>query len=264
MLKHSFLLLIILNAYLSFAQKPLSDYTISELEIEKEKAIKNENLEKAAIYRKAILLKIEINNLTEKDDYVIQNCDSKTSQYDMTDIYTSHSISWFGIDFSLFKLSDVKLIGRESELIKYIPAWQKVYGEGVPLSSLKRWLRKSEFHDYRNIGQEMHHQYKDQEWITENDHFINEDMMKSHLKNYPNVSSGIGLVFMVENLNKKNRIMSGYFVWFDVSTKQLLQAKKVFGKPSAGGMSSYWGKSFIPATRNYIDWVYKKEKAKYL
>jgi len=184
-------------------------------------------------------------------------------EYSTEHVYTNETAYWFGADFSLFRLTDPKLIGQESTFKKYITAWQRLYNNEIPARKLQSWLRKSHLEDMTGTGQDLYHQYLDPAWIVGVSHFIDESAIQEHLKNYDINNGGIGLVFMVENTDKLAKRMRGYFVWFDMSSRKILQIEKAEGKPSSGGMTSYWGKSFIPATKIYIDKVYKLEYDNY-
>ena len=291
-MKNIIVLIFVSFSVIGYCQKPLSEYTVDELNQEKIEAANVEDYAKAAIYKKAAgikkeldeavvaenydkaaSLKDELNNLLnkkEKAPTVIPTAETTASEnlvevinYSEEDIYTDDfDTYWMGLDFSLFKLTDVKLLGRDDEMLKYIPAWQKVFATDIPVHTLQRWFWKRNIKDYRLTGQAMYNEHMTSPWITTEPNSINEESITEHLKNYPLKHSGIGLVFIVENLNKTNRVMSGYFVWFNMTSKEIILAERVSGRPAHGGMSSYWGKSFIPATKLYVDYFYKKERAK--
>ena len=276
---------------IGYTQKPLSEYSVEELNLEKIEAVKVEDYTKAATFKKAAELKIqldeaviaedfdtaaqlkdELNNLLNKDKAeAIQPVASAYANdetvpvvnYSESDIYTDDfDTYWMGLDFSLFKLTDVKLLGRDDEMLKYIAAWQKTFIIEIPIHTLQRWFWKRNFKDYRLTGEALYNEHLSSVWISSESNTINEENIAVHLKNYPLKTSGIGFVFMVENLNKINKVMSGHFVWFNMTSREIIHSERVSGRPSPGGMSTYWGKSFIPATKLYVDYFYKKERAK--
>jgi hypothetical protein len=290
-MKNLIVLISLLFSVIGYSQKPLSEYTFEELNQEKMEAVKVEDYSKAAIYKKAIELKGQLDKAVLAEDYdgaanlkdelnnlfnaakapintpAVTTTATKNLveviNYSESDIYSDDfDTYWMGLDFSLFKLTDIKFLGRDDELSKYIPAWQKIFLTEIPMSTLQRWFYKRNFKDYRLIGQAMYNEHLNSTWISTEANSITEDDITVHLKNYPLKNSGIGLVFMVENLNKTNKVMSGYFVWFNMTSKEIILSERVSGRPSHGSMSSYWGKSFIPATKLYIDYFYKKERAK--
>ena len=283
MTKNIISLLFVLISFVGFAQKPLSDFSIEELKQEKVKAVEAEDYEKAAIYKSAIELKQQIdstytseeitainiqldNLLTKKEVEVVIEPKKKvaTTNYVKNDLYGEVKVCWLGADFSLFKLTDPKLIGRDEELYKYIAAWQKIYNEEVPVGYLQRWFLKRNIKDYRHAGQGLYQQYLTPVWITETENKLDSTTIQNHVFKYQVSEEAVGLVFIVENMDKSIKKMRGYFVWFDMETKKIIVSARVEGKPSPGGLSTYWGRSLVPATRFYVDKIYKKERKVYL
>ena len=291
-MKNFIVLIFVSFSLIGYSQKPLSEYTVDELNQEKMEAAKVEDYTKAAIFKKAAdlkkqldeaviaenydeaaNLKVEMNDLLNKKEKVPVVAPATTTaatenlveviNYSESDIYIDDfDTYWMGLDFSLFKLTDAKLLGRDTEMMKYIPAWQKIFVTEIPIHTLKRWFWKRNIKDYRLTGEAMYNEHLGSVWISSEPNNITKDEIAKHLNNYPLKHSGVGLVFMVENLNKTNKVMSGYFVWFNMTNKEIILSERVSGRPSHGGMSSYWGKSFIPATKLYVDYFYKKERAK--
>ena len=108
----------------------------------------------------------------------------------------------------------------------------------------------------------MYLQHLSPVWITTENHVVSNSEIEAHISKYNVSETGIGLVFIVENLNKNIKKSSGYFIWFDMNSKKIVLSQKVMGRPSAGGLSSYWGRSLEDATRFYVDNIYKRKKAK--
>lgn len=52
--------------------------------------------------------------------------------------------------------------------------------------------------------------------------------------------SGLGLIIIVESLNRRDNFASMYLVFFDVNTKTILLQERMVGKPGGFGLVNYW------------------------
>ena len=57
--------------------------------------------------------------------------------------------------------------------------------------------------------------------------------------------TGIGLVFVAENLNKVEQIGSYYVVFFDMASKEIIDSERKVGKASGIGFRNYWAGSIF-------------------
>ncbi len=187
------------------------------------------------------------------------NLNSSTN-YSKSDIYKDNSITWFGLDFSLFNLTFTKKMGREDEMIKYIGIWQKQYEKEIPPSNLARWLRKPAVNSEKDYSESLYRSNLKQNWISFDYHDISYNEIQNHLTKYKTNGNGIGLVLIPEQFNEDRDNYTVEFVWFDVSSKAIIHNQKISGRAHGGVTQAGWRDALIDATRNYIDQFYKKEK----
>ena len=92
--------------------------------------------------------------------------------------------------------------------------------------------------------------------------YIKADSLQQFIDRYNlTETDGIGLVMIVECFHKTTKRTSGYFVWFDISTKKIINSDYVDQKEADGyGMVNYWAISLGGVTSNYAADYRKKLK----
>lgn len=72
---------------------------------------------------------------------------------------------------------------------------------------------------------------------------------------------GLGMTVILECFDKPSKITSGYFVFFDIGTRQILLADYFSGKEADGyGLTNYWGIGLVGTTKNYASSFRKRMK----
>lgn len=188
------------------------------------------------------------------------------------EVYAADSIVWFGADFSQFNLCNQKKIGQDDKLYVYIQAWKEQYDKlaNTKLASLLK--REKVFNDkaYTDL---VYQELKGNQWIYNNEpkDALTASDLQDELNDYESeFEEGIGLVFFVNGFNKKIPSVTGYFVWFDVASKEIIHIYNAQGKPStqyynswgvevtwdkslpvSKGMTGYWYQGMVDATLNF-------------
>lgn len=184
----------------------------------------------------------------------------KTS-YTLASIYTEPVIAWYGVDYSLFRYINPGLMGQELSSFRLITTWKAQFDKDINLGRFEAWLRKTQL----NVEDELVKDYykailESESWIVSNEQRLDMERIQQHIELYPPEGSGLGLTYIVENINQQSERMSGYFVWFDIETKAIINTQAMEGR---GGDSDNWGKYFEELFAKYIDYHYKLEWAKY-
>jgi hypothetical protein len=68
---------------------------------------------------------------------------------------------------------------------------------------------------------------------------------------------GLGIVFIMESLDKPKRIATMWVTFFDIASKTVLLTEKMSGKPGGAGFRNYWA-------RTYYNVMVKIKKTEYL
>ena len=262
-------------------------FSISEFLLELDNAISRQDYEKAAIFKKAVDLKQKLNDAIELKAYVKANSirnqlndlfvnDKKPlkkinlkvsevkNEYDKQDIYFEMNSAWFGVDYSIVNMNDPILVGHDYEMMNNISKWQEYYSYDVSINDLKRWFSKPTLKDYRNKSEGLYSKYLGEKWISGNNHNYSDEELQIQIDNYQVSEKGIGLVFIVGNMDKRNKKMDGHFVWFNMSSKKIIKSDYAIFGIAGGKIKRVWGYPIELLIRNYVDFVYKQQKPRYI
>ena len=186
-------------------------------------------------------------------------------------IYGNDTVTWFGSDFSLFRLSNKKKVGEDEKLQSYIYGWNEYYKASVSNVKIASWISAKKVFNDKKFTDESYKNFLAKNWITEEKHTITKEDIQEHLKNYSSKHKGVGLVFIVECFHKTDLSMvSGYFVWFDIESKEVLQIFDVNGgattftyvkvilpkddkMPKSKGMIVYWVNGMVDSTIKFAN-----------
>jgi hypothetical protein len=69
---------------------------------------------------------------------------------------------------------------------------------------------------------------------------------------------GVGFLFVMESLNKKDERGSMYCTFIDMGTKKVLYTERLTEKPSGFGLRNYWGHTIYEALDDIADKKYKE------
>lgn len=87
--------------------------------------------------------------------------------------------------------------------------------------------------------------------ITNDDYTLSEDEVKKGVAKYSLKSKeGVGMVYVVESLNKLAEKMTAYAVFIDLPTKKILKIEKIEGKAQGFGFRNYWAGAVAKANSN--------------
>lgn len=187
-------------------------------------------------------------------------------------IYNADTIVWFGADFSLFKLSNPKKMDKDDELSKYVYAWNEEYKKGLSNVKLAQLLKKKKVINDKEYTDEVIQEFDYKNWIVMDQYTFTIEDVADQLPSYYSSHKGIGLVYFIENFYKTDPgQLNGYFVWFDIKTKKIIDYYYSKGQPStvhfsgpeitiyvdkatpkSKGMIGYWYRGMIDATVDFV------------
>jgi hypothetical protein len=80
--------------------------------------------------------------------------------------------------------------------------------------------------------------------VVPDKHAITPEDVKKVISSYDTKDkTGTGLVFVAENLHKVEETGSYYVVFFDISSKEIIDMERKMGKPAGIGFRNYWAGS---------------------
>lgn len=194
------------------------------------------------------------------------------AQAKIDDLFTPSEtqITWLGIDFS-----QVKLIGQFSQFadfgsksatnmkLEFFPEWNSMI------------IREPSKYDVKGMVRKERIEYNTK-WVNENNkktptedlEAVNEpNYTKEFIQNHVNeqrygISTGLGMLFFVEYLNKTTDLAKIHFLVIDMNTREILLQDSFESKPGGMGIKNYWGKPYANVIKEIHDeryFVWKNE-----
>jgi len=159
------------------------------------------------------------------------------------EVLDAKSITYYGLDFSHFKLYNMKKVGTEESVIKYIPAWIEHFESKKGEHSLNELFK---FEVKTNF--DLLYRYKEIEdnWISFSINTLNNDSIQSIVNSYPSSDlNEIGLVIIIECFDKETENAIVNYTFFNIQTKEILWSIKLRGDAGRAGMTDHWGKGLV-------------------
>jgi hypothetical protein len=161
------------------------------------------------------------------------------------DIFTTDQIVWFGLDYS-----QVKLLGaigfNDVQRVKdfYFNAWNQVILNESDKYNLRSFLRKSDIINDLSVVGKRNELPEVSKLITDNladKTALTSEKIESIIASYsPAEKEGVGLVFLMGNLDKISERANIYVTFFDIGSKKVLLIEEMTGKPGGAGFRNYW------------------------
>lgn len=156
-------------------------------------------------------------------------------------IFSTEKIVFYGLDFSKAKFA---LPDAKPEEIKdtYFSAWNTtVFGDNgrFPKESA---FRKITVYGDPTVVEKRNATASTASMNSAYDAPLSKAEIESMISEYKNGTrkEGVGVVFIVESFNKKEKKGVADVVFFDIATRKVLLAKRMNGEPRGAGINSYW------------------------
>ncbi|MFK5856085.1 MAG: hypothetical protein QM503_08150 [Bacteroidota bacterium] len=167
--------------------------------------------------------------------------------------YCVQEITWFGIDYSQAYFIDDKAFPDPDKLKDvYFLAWNNFVFKEANKYDISRFFNKKEvffstsYINSRNKEIDIFNRIGNF-WVNQG--YLNPDSIQSIISSYHMAENiqGVGLVFIVEKLDKPNRRAIYWVAFFDIETKKVLLTEPIIGRPAGAGTRNYWANSFYSA-----------------
>lgn len=195
------------------------------------------------------------------------------AQNTATEIFTTKSIVWYGINFS-----EAKMIGQFDQAMgagaatpdmlktKWMSGWNSLVISEPKKYKIKETFRADDV--YFDIGptEKQNQAIKSDELMSFNA-FTFKDPQKTVSEVVSKLTGGektegIGVVFVVESFNKLIDEAAVYVTLFDIKTKKVLITEKFIGKPMGIGLRNFWAGAINHVIKQ-VDGDYSKWKSKF-
>ncbi|MGG7663422.1 hypothetical protein [Dyadobacter sp. BHUBP1] len=95
--------------------------------------------------------------------------------------------------------------------------------------------------------------------ITDDEYSITEDQVKKSVAKYSlSEKDGVGIVYVVESLNKNAEKLVAWVTFIDLGTKKVIHTEKVEGKAGGFGFRNYWAGGVYKINQEIDKSLYKK------
>lgn len=178
--------------------------------------------------------------------------DPNAREFDFDDrTNRSTPLVYYGIDFTL-----VKFIGSSgfSDPAKIVDVYLDKINQKIIMEQDKYdmgiFFRRRDFDIDLEMLSGRNRSVNPYDVVTNSNHTISEDQIRELVSTYnPQAQEGIGLVIVMESLNKLRERGEMYFVLFDIKTKKVVHIRKESGEPSGFGITNYWMKPVYEAIK---------------
>ena len=172
----------------------------------------------------------------------------------------SRSVVYYGMDFSLMRLTDSKKIDQSEDLERFFGGWISLFEKLDYVKHIKKYLHKKNF-TYSPGAVQGRYRLVPKEWVILDDYSFSYDTLQTVVKDYKlKEKDGLGFVINIENFNKRYEKGTMYMTFFDIATKEILWSVEVWGEPSGIGMSKYWVVSVLHSYSKFINYYNKAKK----
>jgi hypothetical protein len=152
-------------------------------------------------------------------------------------------VVWFGVDFTNARFT---LVEEAPEMIvnQYLKAINSLVMQEPEKFNIKKYFAKSEVIYSIDIALESNSKIDPSRLVIKDGYKLAPEEIGSMIKKYRNdENSGLGLVFIAENLNKITQTGSYYVCFFDIASKEIIDSKRMEAKAAGFGFRNYWAGS---------------------
>lgn len=175
-------------------------------------------------------------------------------------VYDAKEITFYGYDFSHFKLADANYLTDGGGVKKYIGSWIAFYTEHSNKKDLQSRFHKENFVFEFGYTTKIIQNLVEDNLVSITKNTLPPDSIQNIINKYEiNENEGIGFVVIIECFNKSNKTASAYFTFFDIATKKILMSD-LYGvdKADGYGMSNYWGVGLNSTFAHYSGRIYRE------
>ncbi len=181
------------------------------------------------------------------------------------DIYETNKVYYYGYDFTHFKLVEPKRIEEGKAIKNVIYEWIGYWNEKLTERNYRNFLKKDTVVFTQDAVNSLNTKINAENIVAKEfdafkPHIILKDSLQSIVNQYQiKETNGIGFVSIMECFYRDKKETSVWFVFFDIKTKNILDAFEVKDYDADGyGLIKYWGVGYAYAINKYSAKYYKK------
>jgi len=164
---------------------------------------------------------------------------------DVSVIYKADTIYFYGYDFAHFTFAEDVVVNAPG---RYIFPWINYINSHFPFSEMEKWMKTTIIQDFSFTNKINKEIVDNLSMMAINaSSALTEDSIQAIISNYDlKQKDGIGLVALMEYVNKAKEETLVQFVFFDIKTKKHIKTYEslVYGGNGIG-FTKHWGRSFV-------------------
>jgi hypothetical protein len=160
-------------------------------------------------------------------------------------------VIWLGVDFTAAKFT---LVTEDPAVIvnQYLKAINVLIISEREKFNIRSLFKVDEVSNNIELVIAFNQQIDPSALVIYDDYKLDMDQVKDVIKKYDvEDKSGVGLIFVAENLNKVSQTGSYYVCFFDLSTKEIIDCKRMTGAVSGIGFRNYWACSIYNVMKTW-------------
>jgi hypothetical protein len=161
------------------------------------------------------------------------------------------NVVWLGVDFTAAKFT---LVTEDPAVIvnQMLKAINVLIISEREKFNIRSFFKVDEVSNNIELVIEFNQQIDPSALVIYDDYKLDMDQVKDVIKKYDvEDKSGTGLIFVAENLNKVSQTGSYYVCFFDLSTKEIIDCKRMTGAVSGIGFRNYWACSIYNVMKTW-------------
>ena len=194
-----------------------------------------------------------------------QNTDNVQQDYYPSDFFKLKEIVYAGLDFTMtqFRGRDFE---KPSEIkSEYFKSWNDVVVDETRKYDIPRFFDKREVvYDVSNtMARNSYRSTSSMLTTRKPSHFSLSSVQKELYNVSLKKSKGIGLLFVIEYFDNEENETSMWVTLFDISSKKILIAERLSGKPDGHGVRNYWVNSVYDVMEQVNDRCFSQWERQY-
>jgi hypothetical protein len=180
-------------------------------------------------------------------------------------VFASTEIVWCGLDFSKAKcIGSEGFTDPDDVKDRFFSAWNNLIISESDKYNFKEAYQKSKQIDDLSVANRRNELPDADELVINEPYSFESGTLEEIIADYDleEANEGLGLVYVVEALNKTNEEGVMYVVFFDIASKEILWESKYSSPPRGFGLRNFWAGSVYKTLKDSGKDYEKAAKAK--
>lgn len=153
------------------------------------------------------------------------------------DVYKTGPITFLGIDYRFVEITD-QTISQQDLLTKYIPDWNDIVLREKDKFDFNKALHRGNVIFANDVAAKVNSKI-DRDLHSKSE--LQESQINNISQDYDlNGKAGVGFILVMRKMDKNEKEASAYAVFIDMASRDILDVRKVSGKPGGFGVRNYW------------------------